>query len=457
MSLVDHFFSDSYLTTLFWEQIARRSSTGRDGVSVSDFWHRIDEEVMLIRRKVIDGTYRFTAYREILRVKRAGVPPRMLSVPTVRDQLVLVALKNLLHEMFPDRVNRQLPNAMVRAIKGVVSQPTLGDLSVFQTDVIGFYDHINHERLLDNVRSRVQEPEIVRLIKAAIRTPTVSRGVGRATARQQRNALGVPQGLAISNILADVYLTEFDAALASQSIYYSRYVDDILTIIPSVELSVIGSRIDELLTAIDLKRNPDKTDSGPVSAGFEYLGYSFQSNLLTVRPASVQRFIDSIAAQIISFGRGLPAHLGRRPWLVKQVAVDAFIEDLNERITGAIAGDRRYGWLFYFSEMDDVALLHKLDAIVDQLILRVPEFQKFPPKGVKRLTRAYRLMRHQPRSSYFQDYNRFLTPSTKARYLSRRGYLVPGQQYSDDVLDALFFRVKKRHLDSLEEDVGVIS
>jgi retron-type reverse transcriptase len=443
------FFEPPYLVSLFHQHILNRNTSGRDGVTPAQFASWVNRESVVIQRKVLDGSYRFTPYRELLRVKSAGVPPRLLSAPTVRDQLVLRALKEFLHSVLPSRVDRKPANKLVRQISDIVYTPSR-PRRFYRADITGFYDNIQHKILVEMLKQSIQSEAALHLIYSAIRTPTLP--VPSEKVRSKRNERGVPQGLAISNILAGAYLTEFDQLVRKTVPVYVRYVDDLLLLHDGEDDQTVENFLDQEMEKVRLDRNVEKSYGGMTESGFEFLGYKFDSDKLSIRPQSVQRFINSVAGQLTRFRRGLASHLGRHPWIGKTTAVNAFVEDLNERITGAINQNRRYGWIFYFSEMTDVALLKHMDRIIADLIDRSSDLRASKTK-IKRLTRAYYANKHA-RWSYFQDYNAILTSVDKARYLSDRGLLIRGQIYKDEVIEAVFARVRSKHLARLEKDIG---
>ena len=60
---------------------------------------------------------------------------------------------------------------------------------------------------------------------------------------------------------------------------------------------------------------------------------------------------------------------------------------LNTRITGCIFNETKYGWMFFFSQINDLQLLSSLDHFVKKQLIRFglnPKVTK-----VKRFTRAY--------------------------------------------------------------------
>jgi retron-type reverse transcriptase len=81
-------FSKEHLYEHFQEKVKEKASVGLDKVTVFGFEKNVEQEIGIIQRKVKNGTYHFTRYRQVLFSKGAGKEPRIISVPTVRDKLV---------------------------------------------------------------------------------------------------------------------------------------------------------------------------------------------------------------------------------------------------------------------------------------------------------------------------------------------------------------------------------
>lgn len=100
----------------------------------------------------------------------------------------------------------------------------------FKTDIKGFFDNIHLASLYAKLETRIEAP-MSQLIKAAIETVTVASDSPKTANRRQERENGIPQGLAISNILAYISMLEFDEsikAMCDTNTVYKRYVDDIL-------------------------------------------------------------------------------------------------------------------------------------------------------------------------------------------------------------------------------------
>ncbi len=113
---------------------------------------------------------------------------------------------------------------------------------------------------------------------------------------------GIPQGSPISAVLSNIYMLETDTLLnqfvTEHGGLYRRYCDDILVVLPTIELRDQAKlMIEALRTVLHLEFNPDKTDEiyfGPErpiqGKPLQYLGFTFDGRHKRIRPASVARF-----------------------------------------------------------------------------------------------------------------------------------------------------------------------
>src|SRR5688572_7407050 len=93
-------FSDQRLEQAANLVLERRSVAGADRVSRLQFRTRLASELAIIKRKVADGSYQFTRYRQSLKPRGATKPPRELCIPTYRDRVTLRALLGALQGTF---------------------------------------------------------------------------------------------------------------------------------------------------------------------------------------------------------------------------------------------------------------------------------------------------------------------------------------------------------------------
>ena len=164
---------------------------------------------------------------------------------------------------------------------------------------------------------------------------------------------------------------------------------------------------------------------------FSYLGYVFSDGKITVRSSTVEAFIQSIAAQFSDFKHNKKRKLTKFKYLTEDRLKEIFILELNDRLTGAIRDKRRYGWIAYFNQINDLTLLHHLDGVIAGLFLRLEEFNCRPPDNLKKIRRAYWEMKFNVNGGYVRDYDKIITVEEKIRFLGDRGRIDPNEQLSD--------------------------
>lgn len=243
----DHFFSPANLEEVFEERLKEAKFSGLDGVSASVFRNNLPSEVEIISRKVLNGTYNFTRYKEKLILKSAHKAPRQISVPTIRDALTVRALCDYLTQKFPDRRMRP-PHDCTKRVYQATRRATPGDYFL-RMDVQNFYPSINHTVLMEVLSRRIMSSSATSLIEKAIANPT-------GFDKQPSLPVGVPQGLSISNILSMVYMTDFDREFEARYQYF-RYVDDILVLCNEANVYGVHDELSEhLSTRLKLSSHP---------------------------------------------------------------------------------------------------------------------------------------------------------------------------------------------------------
>ena len=94
-------------------------------------------------------------------------------------------------------------------------------------DITKFYSSINHSILLKKIKRKIRKKEALEFLVRAITTQTIPRNVSAPEKTSPKK--GVPEGLSISNILADIYLSDLKKLICNKfDVAFFRYVDDIL-------------------------------------------------------------------------------------------------------------------------------------------------------------------------------------------------------------------------------------
>jgi len=438
-----------------YNKLGNKTSKGIDKIGHYVFEKGKSNTFNLINIKVLNGSYKFSCYLENLKSKGRNKFPRVISIPTIRDRIVLSIIKDILHDIFPECVNKKLPNKYIADIKKFNN--SIPAVYFFQTDIMQFYDKIDRTVLLSILESKIKNTTLLELIKTALNNITIPHNVAQREKASYACEFGVPQGLAISNVLAHIYLSDFDLTISKRNLLYLRYVDDILIL---TDKPLATYRIENIKTHLAAKNlaihGDEKTFSGKLTTDINYLGYKINSQIVSIAEKNIQTFIFSIASLFTHYRKGFSEKSMRRAWLTDDDTNYniAFIEDLNEKITGSRDLNKSYGWMFFFSEITDRNLLFRLDKIINSFFLKLDSFENKAPGNLKRLVRTFYEIKYNPKSGYINDYNLQNTPKKKLEYLIFRGYLNPSIEYSVAAIEALYNRFKKKQLRKLEKDVG---
>lgn len=461
--LLEALYCEESLKNIFIEKFTETKTKGIDRLNGFQLSKNLDEHISVINRKCMSGKYQFTPYAEVLRLKGRGKAPRVIGIPTVRDRIVLHQLKDILSYTFPENVPKTRANTVVhkisREIYKIEEEGNAPATQVFGCDIQSFYDEIDRDLLLKTIQKRIKSPKVLKLIKAAIDCPIVPRNFRHKKIEEYVTKKGIPQGLAISNILAAIYLSDFDDEIRKLSIHYYRYVDDILIFGDAANVKIAQTETESGLTALGLKTHPidsGKSHLGLLAEEFGYLGYLFILPKITVRPTTVERFLQSIVGKFSDYTHNKNQRLERLKYLDENRLKEIFLSELNERITGALSENRRYGWISYFSEITDIELLKKLDRTIAGFFYRMNDFDKKPPVGLKKLTRAYYEMRYSPNRGYIHNYDILDDRTKKMQFLITRGRLDPSKTYSDTEITEIFESYRARNLADLEPDDGTM-
>ena len=431
----ERYFSEEYLKEIFTEHIVYSRATGIDNLDQYAFRAQLDEQVEILSRKAISGTYNFTKYKLKLISKGRGKIPREISIPTVRDRIALRSLCNFLSDIYQGGIGFDLPQNIVKKVKADLKSNSYD--ACIKLDVTNFYPSIKHGELISRLGKKIRNQNIKNIIASAISSPTVS----ISNSSDLRSMRGVPQGLAVSNILAAIYLSNIDKYLNSiEGIKYYRYVDDVLIFCSLQRAQEIADLVVGRFRRIGLKihdpiKFPEKSSIGPISSGFYYLGYQFFSPFVTARSGSVERLKQSLVSIFTSYKYSKKKSEGFLLWR------------LNLRITGCIYENKSKGWLFFFSEINDEKLLHSLDHYVKKLVKRF---------GVevtpKKFVRAFKELTHRKyETNYIPNFDNYNVDQMECVLVDYFGLDI--DKYEEEEIKFEFKKRLSRQVKDLQVDV----
>jgi len=452
---LEKYLSVENISEIFHSYIIKHNIIGIDNIDNDLFRKNIALHTNHISKTIRD--YHYSPYLEKLISKGRNKNPRVVSIPTIKDRIVLYVLKEILHRLYHECVHSELINTKIRKLHQIISKTNTGN--IIKIDIKGFYDSINQNILLEKLKGKTNAHLFLSLIENAIINPTVPKYYSKSDKKSFYQYSGIPQGLAISNILANIYLSDFDNEISSKCNYYYRYVDDILLICNDINKNDLFIKIKNSLKRINLEINIDKTKIINISDTFIFLGYRINKNNISIRLESIQNHINSIFAMLNFYKNLYDNKLLREKWLTDDLLKNRIESDINEKITGATSQSKKYGWLFYFSAINDLAILYKMNLILKSAIHRILPSNIVDKILLKSYIKAYHEIRHNPRSLYIENYDNYDTIEKKIKYLSFRGYIDKNSEkdYTTEEIEYRFSIVRENNLARMQRDLGSLS
>lgn len=342
-----------------WEVVKQnKGCAGVDDVSISDVMlYGEDKYIQELSEALLD-THKYHP-RKIKRVyiPKADGKQRPLGIPAIRDRIVQTATKILLEPIFEaDFLNCSYgfrPNRSCHeALEEIRVWTNKGFKFVLDTDIKGYFDNINHEKLLEFVHMRISDRKILKLIRKWLKCGIVG--------ELERNEVGTPQGGVISPLLANIYLHEFDKFWQQQTTVKGRlirYADDFVILFATREDAELGLKLVEAkMTELGLILHTEKTkivDMDGGKQGFDFLGFhhrqvwswKFKKRYTQKWPKkeAVNKLIQKIG------------------WVGTRRMLDLSLEEIAESINPILKG-----WMNYFRFGNSTEIFNRIDSYVHE-------------------------------------------------------------------------------------------
>jgi RNA-directed DNA polymerase len=229
-----HLLNEEFLKECFRE-LKRGKSPGIDGVTISEYEKQLDENIADLVARLKAKQYK---PKPVLRVyiPKPNGGKRPLGIPAVEDKIVQMALKKILEAIFEAdfidtsygfRPNRNCHDALKKIDKIIMTGPVN---FVVDMDISKFFDTVDHKRLMECLKERIVDSNLLQLISRFLKSGIMEEGVYCETDQ------GTPQGGVLSPVLANVYLHYvldlwFETEVIPQLTGYAqliRYADDFI-------------------------------------------------------------------------------------------------------------------------------------------------------------------------------------------------------------------------------------
>ncbi|SEJ82877.1 group II intron reverse transcriptase/maturase [Cyclobacterium xiamenense] len=268
---------------------ANGKSAGVDEVSMDSFNADRTKHLYKLWNRMASGSYFPPAVRESEIPKKDG-KVRKLGIPTISDRVGQMVVKDYLEprleKLFSDSSYGYRPHRNAhQALESVRSNCHRLDW-VIDLDIKGFFDNIDHGKLMQALEKHVPEKWVLLYITRWLEAP-VEKTSGDLVEKQGK---GTPQGGVVSPLLSNLFLHyALDRWLENtdKTVKFARYADDaILHCNDKAHAERTLKAVRERMADCGLKLHPDKTKTvyckdyrrrmKGENVKFDFLGYSFQ-------------------------------------------------------------------------------------------------------------------------------------------------------------------------------------
>lgn len=332
---------------------------GLDGVSSDVFEKNIENSINEIHRKLIpqDGKIpcTFAPLLRIIRNKAEG-GVRMLHIPRLRDQIVLRLIHNEIIQ------NLQL-NSIGIALKSPYAYVREFDFHmkaskkafVIKSDVFQFYDSIPRTHAIANCRKYGVRHELIQLLENWSNTLRIRNGF-----TQDKDDIldfnGLPQGISISSLLAEIYALQIDSHFKEDSGYF-RYVDDIAIICDDfVQSKVKLEQLRATVKNIGLSLSPSKTEIVKFEDGLNWLGLVHYPEKKIINPEKIAQTFKPITSIQKSYAIKLQQCVDKNQ---KIRLISKMIKEVDTFISG-----RNKVRLRWYSLCEDIGQWRQIDKFI---------------------------------------------------------------------------------------------
>lgn len=318
-----------------WKLMNHEGAPGIDGESAQEFERDLERRADEIVAELKAGKYKAPPVRRV-EIPKGDGRTRPLGIPTIQDRLLQRAVARILEAIYETefldvsygfRPGRS-PHQALRALRKQIVGKKVN--YVYEADIRGYFDHINHKWLMKMLALRIGDPVILRLIGKWLKAGVMVDGV------VVRTEEGTPQGGPISPILANIYLHYvldlwFERVFRRQcrgEAYLTRFADDYVVCFQyERDAERLGKELPGRLSKFNLELAEGKTRLiafGRYAEGrcgrrpqtFEFLGFKHvcgkdrQGRFALIRIPSVKscrKFLDRVRTWLMSH-----LHLKRR-------------------------------------------------------------------------------------------------------------------------------------------------
>ena len=267
----------------------KNKASGIDKVTKEEYDINLESNVDNLLIKMKKFAYVPQPVRRV-EIPKANGKTRPLGIPAYEDRLVQGVMADVLTEIyeniFLDCSNGFRPNRNCHGVIREINQRIMINKVnyILEADIKGFFDNVNHDKLMEFLECTIQDKNFLRYIKRFLKSGVIE------NMKYYETDKGTPQGGLISPILANVYLhyvldlwvEKCVKPNCKGEVHYVRYADDFILMFQyENEAHIVMKALEKRLLKFDLELENTKTRILPFGRfkgnddNFDFLGFTF--------------------------------------------------------------------------------------------------------------------------------------------------------------------------------------
>lgn len=261
-----YLLSEDFLAVCFRE-LKKNASPGVDGKTWDDLLADINSHLSRMVDWLKCGQYWPQPVRRVY-IPKDDNSSRPLGIPAIGDKILQLAMTKILQSIFEAnflpmsygyRPHRGAHQALKDLNDCLFREPVS---TVIDADIKGFFDNVNHERLMDSLRTRISDNKFLKLVDRFLKAGIIEDKCYFKTEK------GTPQGGILSPILSNIFLhyaldrwfvVSIQPKLSGKA-WMFRYADDfVICVEKSEEAEWVLNSIRERFFKCDLELSEKKT------------------------------------------------------------------------------------------------------------------------------------------------------------------------------------------------------
>lgn len=180
-------------------------AAGIDGTGIDEYARNLGENLRDLVARMKRQAYHPQPVRRTY-IPKANGKLRPLGIPATEDKIVQMGIARILEAIYEGdfmdfsygfRPSRNCHQAIERLNTVIMTMPVN---HVIDADIKGFFDNVDHQWMMEFLRHRISDPNLLRLIARFLKNGYMEEG------KFHESEKGTPQGGIVSPILANIYL-----------------------------------------------------------------------------------------------------------------------------------------------------------------------------------------------------------------------------------------------------------